>query len=147
MELIQYTNIKRLQLEDFNTLKMFHVKHLQEYYISDASFTAYLSQTQYTTYGMFHVEHLIGYAIFLNGGLDADIIYIGTAPKFRRRGVAQSLIVKYINDAQIRNLFIEVETSNNGAITFYNALKFEIVGIRAKYMQGHDAYIMVHRIK
>ena len=147
MELIQYTHIRKLQLEDFDELKMFHVKHFQEYTILDHSFIAYLSLKQYTTYGMFHVKHLIGYAIFLNSGLEADIIYICTEPKFRRMGVATSIIEKYISDERIRNLFIEVEDTNHRAINFYKGLKFEIVGIRYKYIRGHDAYIMVKRIQ
>ncbi|MBQ9335027.1 MAG: GNAT family N-acetyltransferase [Alphaproteobacteria bacterium] len=144
MILIQ--NIKTLTLDDFAILRMFHVKHFHEYYISDNSFTAYLSQPQYTTYGMFHVKRLIGYAIFLNGGVDADIIYIATSPKFRRYGVASALIARYITDYKISNLFIEVEARNTIALRFYNTNSFEIIGVRRKYINGHDAYLMVKRL-
>ena len=140
-------NIKILTLDDFTILRMFHVKHFHEHYISNESFTAYLSQPQYTTYGMFHVKRLIGYAIFLNGGVDADIIYIATSPKFRRCGVASALIARYIEDYKISNLFIEVEATNYIALKFYNAQGFEIVGVRRKYINGHDSYLMVKRLE
>ena len=145
--MILVRDIKTLTLDDFAILRMFHVKHFHEYYISDNSFTSYLSQPQYTTYGMFHVKRLIGYAIFLNGGVDADIIYIATSPKFRRYGVASALIERYIDDYKISNLFIEVEATNYIALKFYNAQGFEIVGVRRKYINGHDSYLMVKRLE
>jgi len=142
MELLQNTHIRRLTKGDFEILKMFHVKHFGNYKISDRSFGAYLTQSQYQTYGMFHVKHLIGYVIFLTGVHDADIVYIGTAPDFRRHGVASTLIQNFLDTTKISQIFLEVSIENTNAISLYKSLGFEIASIRKKYFHNIDSYLM-----
>ena len=146
MASLQNTHIRKLNKTDFEILKMFHVKHFQNYEISDQSFMAYLSQSQYQTYGMFHVKHLIGYVIFLICDYEADIVYIGTDPNFRRQGVASALIRTFIEQSKIARIFLEVSTENAVAISLYKSLGFEVVSIRKKYLNNIDSYLMVKKI-
>ena len=143
---LQNTHIRRLTQSDFEILKMFHVKHFQNHSISDHSLIAYLTQSQYQTYGMFHVKHLIGYVIFLTCDCDADIVYIGTDPNFRRQGVASTLIQNFLDTSKISQLFLEVSIENTKAISLYQSLGFEIASIRKKYLHNIDAYLMVKKI-
>ena len=145
MASLQNTHIKRLTPADFAILKTFHVKHFPNYKISDQSLMTYLSQSQYQTYGMFHRQHLIGYVIFLSCGCEADIVYIGTAPTYRRKGVASALISNFIESEKIAQIFLEVCIKNTGAINLYKTLGFEIVSIRKKYLHNVDSYIMIKK--
>ena len=141
---LQNTELRRLDINDFEILKMFHVEHFQNYKISDESFRTYLSQPQYQTFGMFHGKHLIGYVIYLVSQYEADIVYIATHPDYRRKGVAASLI----NALQTPNLeiFLEVTIDNLGAIEFYKAQGFQTKAIRPKYLDGEDSYLMMKKI-
>ena len=145
MASLQNTHIRKLTKADFIILKMFHVKHFQNYEISDRSLMAYLSQSQYQTYGMFHVKHLIGYVIFLSCGYDADIVYIGTAPAYRRQGVASTLINNFIEKYNISQIFLEVSIKNAQAIHLYKSLGFEVLSIRKKYLHNIDSYVMIKK--
>ena len=141
---LQNTELRLLTQSDFEILKMFHVKHFQNYKISDESFKAYLSQPQYKTFGMFHVKHLIGYVIFLTSQYEADIVYIAVQPKFRRNGVATTLL-NTIKTPGFK-IFLEVSIDNEGAIEFYKAQGFHIETVRPKYLNGKDSYLMVKKL-
>ncbi len=145
MVLLQNTNLRQLCIDDFEKLKMFHVKHFQNYKISDESFIAYLSQPQYQTFGMFHVKHLIGYVIFLASKSEADIVYIAVHPDYRRQGVATALLNSIDKDLDDYRIFLEVSVENLGAIAFYKSQGFQIDAVRPKYLDGKDSYLMVKK--
>ena len=144
MASLRNTELRHLDINDFEVLKMFHVKHFQNYKISDQSFKAYLSQPQYQTFGMFHVKHLIGYVIFLTSQYEADIVYIATHPDYCRKGVATGLL----GALTIPNLeiFLEVATDNVAAIEFYKSQGFQTKAIRPKYLNEKDSYLMMKKI-
>ena len=153
MDLLQNTKIRTLVVSDLCEFKMFHVKHFMNYKISDLSFFAYLTRPQYQTFGMFHVKHLIGYVIFQVSSFEADIVYIGVHPNYRRQGVATRLLNCKCFTCNIPEngigqfkIFLEVETENFSALSFYKAQGFEIVSVRKKYLKGKDAYLMCKTI-
>ena len=135
--------IKILNINDFEQLRMFHVKHCQNYIISNNSFKAYLSQKQYQVFGMFHVEHLVGYSIFLVSCDEADLVYIFIHPNFRRHGVGTKLIKSFARSALIRKIFLEVSSQNGGALEFYKSLGFRAIGYRTCYYKCDDAVLML----
>ena len=153
MDLLQNINIKKLDINDFEKIKMFHVEHFANYKISDNSFRTYLTKTQYETFGMFHVKHLIGYVIFLVSQNEADIVYIVTHPRYRKMGVATKLLNEKCSTWNILEngdvnfkIFIEVEVENLSAIAFYKSQNFQIISIRKKYLNGQDSYLMVKEL-
>lgn len=153
MDLLQNTKIRKLEVSDLCEFKMFHVKHFANYEISDSSFLAYLTRPQYQIFGMFHVKHLIGYVIFQVSNFEADIVYIGVHPDYRRQGVATRLLnCKCFtcnipeNEIEQFKIFLEVETENSPALSFYKTQGFEIASVRKKYLKGKDAYLMCKKL-
>ncbi len=86
-----------------------------------------------------------GYASFRKGGGEAELLRLAVAPGERRRGVARALVtggIERLRPAGIETCFLEVRTSNDGAIAFYQELGFERVGRRPGYYRdGSDALV------
>lgn len=86
---------------------------------------------------------LVGYFIGLNVAGDLDIISIATDPRYRRAGIADSLLREAQNASQIFRITLEVDVENIPAYALYRKLGFEVAGIRKKYYeQTRDAYLM-----
>ncbi len=110
-------------------------------------------QSEYTCYfGTFNEEgYLIGYAgmwISVDGG---EITNVAVHPDYRRKGIACSLVENLIEICRVNNLkFInlEVRESNCKAISLYNKLGFEKVGLRKKYYKNptEDAVLMTKNL-
>ena len=89
---------------------------------------------------------LVGYA----GGLVVDgrleVLRVGVAPAWRRRGIARELLDRVAEDA--RNLgasvcSLEVRAGNEGAQALYAAAGLSAIGARPRYYADHeDALIM-----
>ncbi|MFA5517452.1 MAG: ribosomal protein S18-alanine N-acetyltransferase, partial [Desulfuromonadales bacterium] len=91
-------------------------------------------------------EELAGYLCcwFLEGEL--HILNLATAPAFRRRGVADTLLRRALGIAREHNVekaFLEVRASNEGAISLYQRFGFQSVFCRPDYYpDGEDAFVM-----
>lgn len=146
MGLLQNIHIRLLELDDFQKLKMFHVKHFQSYPISDSSFLSYLTLQQYKTAGAFLNEILVGYIIFLTSDYEADIVYIATHPEYRRMGIGNALLNSKgftwnICKTEFK-IFLEVAVDNIPAIEFYKSQDFKTISLRKAYFKNIDAYLM-----
>lgn len=78
---------------------------------------------------------------------EADMMNIAVEPSFRRRGVAESLVVELIlrlSGNGVHALALEVRASNEGAIALYEKLGFAQVGRRPNYYSNpkEDALIL-----
>jgi ribosomal-protein-alanine N-acetyltransferase len=90
------------------------------------------------------VAGYIGMHMVLDEGY---ITNVATAPEFRRKGVASSLIRKIIERCGTEKLIyvtLEVRESNSGAIDLYQKFGFKKIGKRTDYYQKprEDALIM-----
>ena len=66
----------------------------------------------------------------------------------RRKGVAKKMIDNIIFNLKIKNIFLEVSSSNDKAINLYKKAGFEKNGLRKKYYQnGNDAILYKMEIK
>ena len=80
--------------------------------------------------------------------LDAsDMMNVAVAPAYRRRGIAEKLIVSLIamlKQTDSRSLTLEVRCSNTPAVTLYEKLGFSQVGRRPGYYRNprEDALIL-----
>lgn len=91
-------------------------------------------------------SQLVGYA----GGWVVDgelqILKVGCAPIWRRRGIARMLLGRVAADARdlgARTASLEVRVSNAGAREFYRALGFENRGKRPHYYSNReDAFVL-----
>ncbi len=98
-------------------------------------------QSEYTCYfGTFdESDNLIGYAgmwMSVDGG---EITNVAVHPDYRRKGIASSLVGNLIRICEINKLLylnLEVRESNCKAISLYNKLGFEKVGIRKNYYKN-----------
>ena len=87
-------------------------------------------------FGAFSEGELAGYI----GGRticgETEIFNVAVAPEFRRKGMADALIKKFIEavrEKETQVIFLEVRTSNLGAISLYEKNGFVFCGIRKDY--------------
>ena len=93
----------------------------------------------------------ISLAIVKISGLEADLITLMVDPTKRRTGVASNLlqlIILYLKDLKVEELFLEVATCNKAALRLYNKLEFKPCGVRKNYylesgISQRDASVMV----
>ena len=86
-----------------------------------------------------------GFIVWRKTADEAEIITIGVAPKMRRNGIAETMILlmeQELKKQRVVNVFLEVSEVNCPAKKLYEKLGFEIVGKRPKYYDGVDAIIM-----
>lgn len=84
---------------------------------------------------------LIGYA----GGWIVDgqvqVLKVATDPAYRRRGIAQELLVHIARDARdlgATEMTLEVRLSNTGAHAFYERLGLKRIGVRPRYYSDRE---------
>ncbi|MCL1925008.1 MAG: ribosomal protein S18-alanine N-acetyltransferase [Defluviitaleaceae bacterium] len=85
----------------------------------------------------------------------ADIINIEVLPKYRRKGIATSLLKDFFeicNNAKtggVSKFFLEVRKSNENAINLYIKNGFEVISERKNYYKKptENALVMIKNIK
>lgn len=91
---------------------------------------------------------LVGYAGIARLGLirpyEYEIHTIGVDPDFQGQGIGRSLLNRLLEFAGDGQVFLEVRTDNQPAITLYESAGFANIGLRKRYYQGSgaDAYTM-----
>jgi ribosomal-protein-alanine N-acetyltransferase len=92
---------------------------------------------------------LDGFAIAERRGVRGHVITIDVAEPARRRGVGRRLfheLFTRLEDAGAREIRLEVDVRNAGAIRFYESLGFDRTRVlRGYYGKGLDAYEMVRK--
>jgi [ribosomal protein S18]-alanine N-acetyltransferase len=76
---------------------------------------------------------------------ECEILNIGVAVEFRRRGVASALVREALRQSP-GLCFLEVRESNHAARRLYESLGFKPAGIRRNYYTGPDEAAIVMRI-
>ena len=71
-----------------------------------------------------------------------EINYIFVIEEYRKKGIAYNLIKYVIDNYDFENITLEVNINNISAINLYKKLGFNIIGIRKKYYNGVDGYLM-----
>ena len=78
---------------------------------------------------------------------ETDVMNVAVHPDYRRRGIAESLIIRLVEELKTRGshaLMLEVRASNAPAIALYEKLGFVQVGCRKNYYRNpkEDALIL-----
>lgn len=84
---------------------------------------------------------IAGYAVLSTGAGEAHLLNICVEQALRRRGIGRELLYAVLDLAQgigVRDVFLEVRRSNRPAMTLYESLGFERLGVRRGYYQAHD---------
>ena len=66
---------------------------------------------------------------------EADMMNIAVADTHRRRGIARALVEELIRQLDAYQLTLEVRQSNLAAISLYESMGFDQVGLRKNYYQ------------
>lgn len=92
---------------------------------------------------------MVGYSILMAGADEGHVLNCCIAPDWQGRGLGRQIMQRLIAGAPaygVECLFLEVRPSNGKAISLYESLGFETVGLRRHYYpagQGReDALVM-----
>ena len=80
------------------------------------------------------VAGYMGVQIFSGEGY---VTNVATLPEYRRKGVAKALIERVLQN-KMEFLTLEVRESNAAAISLYESLGFERVGVRPRFYRNPD---------
>ncbi|HWD58747.1 MAG TPA: GNAT family N-acetyltransferase [Stellaceae bacterium] len=86
-------------------------------------------------------EEPAGFILVRDLGNECEILSLGVAPRWRRRGIAQELLATSAAEATRRklpSLVLEVAVDNDSARDLYAATGFVTVGRRARYYRRPD---------
>jgi len=88
------------------------------------------------------VDHRVsGYAIMSMAAAEAHILNICVHPNLRRLGHGRRLLHALLiraQEAQVKNVFLEVRPSNEAAVSLYRSAGFREIGIRPAYYQARE---------
>ncbi len=80
--------------------------------------------------------NLAGYGVMSTGAGEAHVLNLCVAGEFQRRGLAREMLSLLLDEAdklEVRDVFLEVRPSNIAAITLYEQMGFNQVGLRKDY--------------
>jgi ribosomal-protein-alanine N-acetyltransferase len=93
-------------------------------------------------------RELVGYAGVSRLGrkppYEYEIHTIGVDARYQGRGIGRKLLDGLLEIAAGGEVYLEVRTDNAAAISLYQSVGFEVMGVRKRYYQvsGADAYTM-----
>lgn len=85
---------------------------------------------------------LAGFVLGRIAADEAEILSIGVAPEWQRRGIGRRMVeglVRAARRAEVKRLFLEVASDNAAAIALYEGLGFTASGRRKGYYQRPGA--------
>ena len=92
---------------------------------------------------------LCGYAVLMPGVEEAELLNIGVAAAFQRKGMGRrmlSVMLERAAEQGLNRVFLEVRAGNRAAIALYLRAGFSQVGVRRGYYQNaagsEDALVM-----
>ena len=93
-------------------------------------------------------ERVVGYIGSQSSADETDVMNVAVHPDYRRRGIAESLIESLIRELKNRGshaLMLEVRDSNEPAISLYEKLGFQQVGLRKNYCHNPKEHARILR--
>ncbi|MDN3502301.1 ribosomal protein S18-alanine N-acetyltransferase [Psychrobacter sp. 5A.1] len=97
-------------------------------------------------------REIVGYCLYQMTFEQAEVLRIGTNPKYQRQGIASKIVEKLhevLQLNQVESLLLEVRADNAAAIALYEQQAFSIIHRRKNYYKvphkpAVDALIMQH---
>lgn len=91
-------------------------------------------------------EMTVGFLAFELIADEGSVIEIAVHPDYRRQGIAGHMITSALKDAENAGaVFLEVRESNTPAITLYESIGFEKIGIRKDYYDKPKENGLIYR--
>ncbi len=99
-------------------------------------------------------DTLVGYCVLMPGVDEISLLNIAIDPSQQRQGLAQKILLVMEDQALAKSLskiFLEVRASNAPAISLYQKMNYQQVGIRKAYYPMHegqreDALVMMKEL-
>ena len=85
------------------------------------------------------------YGLFRLMAGEGEVLRIGTAPAYRRRGFAHALLSRFLENAH-EKVFLEVRAGNVPARTLYEALGFREISVRPRYYRNPTEDAVIYEI-
>jgi ribosomal-protein-alanine N-acetyltransferase len=92
----------------------------------------------------FEDEEPSGFILVRDLGNECEVLSLGVAPLWRRRGIAQALLRTAVSEAARRylpSMVLEVAVDNEAATDLYRGRGFVAVGRRARYYSRPDGRV------
>lgn len=86
-------------------------------------------------------KSMIGYAVLMMVLDEAHLLNISVAPSHKGQGLGRYLLNHMMDVGREKgglNMFLEVRPSNTSAITLYESIGFNEMGVRPGYYPAHD---------
>jgi ribosomal-protein-alanine N-acetyltransferase len=114
---------------------------------SEATFRGLLRRSDADLFVAEMAGELVGYTVFWAVLDQGELGNVSVAPEWRRRGIGHQLIDAVLaraSDRGVREIYLEVRVSNEGAQLLYNRYGFRQVGRRRNYYlePTEDALVM-----
>lgn len=80
-----------------------------------------------------------GYAVLMPTVDEAELLNIGVAAGYQRKGWGRAMLREMLEVARAKNMrrvFLEVRSSNVAAIALYRSAGFSVIGVRLGYYQN-----------
>ena len=144
--LVKIEPMKKDQVDEIIEIE---AKSFGEHHWSKASFLQELNNGYAHYFVAIETEtnKVVGYCGLWHILEEAHFSTISVSPDFRRKGIAEALLVRMINycyDNEIKYFTLEVRTSNTPAQNLYTKYGMKSLGVRKGYYQDNneDALIM-----
>jgi [ribosomal protein S18]-alanine N-acetyltransferase len=86
---------------------------------------------------------VVGYAVTMTAGDVVDLQRIAVHPDHRRSRVADRLLARVVEAADVDRMLLEVSAANHAALAFYAAEGFTAIDRRRRYYRdGTDALVL-----
>lgn len=98
-------------------------------------------KAQYSCWVCEDIDDVLGYCIISLAAGEAHIMNICVDPALQKQGVGRKMVEHMIDVAENKNassIFLEVRPSNKNAISLYESLGFNEIGIRKAYYPGEN---------
>jgi len=82
-----------------------------------------------------------GYGVMSTGAGEAHVLNLCVAREFQRQGLAREMLGLLLDEAdklEVRDVFLEVRPSNIAAMTLYEQMGFNQVGLRKDYYPAKE---------
>src|SRR5574344_439712 len=140
-------DIRNMEKSDVDEVENLEALSYGEHHWSKESFYNELSNNLAHYYCAFDEnEKLVGYTGCWNIFEEAHVTTLSVHPDYRKKGVAQSLIFRTIDDCyknKIKYVTLEVRDSNIAAISLYEKNGFKAIGTRKNYYQDNNENALI----
>ena len=82
-----------------------------------------------------------GFVVFHRVGDEAELRNFAVAPAYQRRGIGRLLLEagqQRLREAGVRQIYLEVRTSNHPALALYSSLGYRVISVRKEYYRDLD---------